>query len=99
MPYATLDQPVGYLILAPLFGIWDLLALLTLKQHYAVLATLVTLYVLKRIRAPRSKLRIPGRVGMEVIRALGALLLLLSFYAAGTILPRPMVGLALEGQS
>ncbi|NNM32210.1 MAG: hypothetical protein HKO53_04055 [Gemmatimonadetes bacterium] len=90
---------MGYLILAPLFGIWDLLALLTLKQHYAVLATLVTLYVLKRIRAPRSKLRIPGRVGMEVIRALGALLLLLGFYAAGTILPRPMVGLALEGQS
>lgn len=99
VPYATLDQPFGYLLFAPLFGLWDLLALLTLKQHYAVLVTLVAIYVVRRIRAPRSRLRIPGRLGMEVIRALGALLLLLGFYAAGTLLPRPMVGLELDGQA
>ena len=99
VPYAILDQPFSYLLFAPLFGLWDLLALLTLKQHYAVLGTLVFLYVFRRIRAPRSRLRIPGRIGMEIVRALGALLLLLGFYAAGTLLPRPMVGLALDGQS
>ncbi|MDH3225093.1 MAG: hypothetical protein OEO23_15335, partial [Gemmatimonadota bacterium] len=99
VPFAVLDQPVAYLLFAPLFGLWDTLALLTLKQHYALLATLVFLYLLKRIRAPRSRLKIPGRMGMELVRALGALLLLLGFYAAGTLLPRPMVGLALSGQS
>jgi len=99
LPYGTLDQPLSYLLLAPLFGLWDTLALLTLDQHYAVLATLVALYIWKRVRAPRSRLKIPGRLGMEAVRVLGALLFLLGFYAAGTLLPRPMVGLALEGQS
>lgn len=96
VPFATLDQPLGYLLLAPLFGIQDALSLLTLNQHYAVLATLVLLYLLRRIRAPRSRLSIPGKAGMEVVRAVGALALLLAFYAAALLLPRPMVGLELS---
>ena len=94
--FAHLDRPLGYLALAPLFGLWDSLSLLTLTQHYAVLATLVLLYAWRRIRASRSRLRIPGRWGMEAVRAGGGLALLLSFYAAGFLLPRPMVGIALN---
>ena len=101
VPYAGLDQRFGYLLFAPVFGIWDSLSLLTLNQHYAVLAALVLIYVVKRSRswlgATRSKLSLPGRVGMEVVRALGALALLLGFYAAAMLLPRPMVGIALDG--
>ncbi|MGI9625580.1 MAG: hypothetical protein ACR2QM_01980, partial [Longimicrobiales bacterium] len=41
VPAAALDRPFVYLAFAPLFGLWDSLSLLTLHQHYAVLATLV----------------------------------------------------------
>ena len=57
---------------------------------------MVVFYVLLRIKAPRSRLRIPGKAGMEVIRAVGALVFLSGFYAAAMLLPRPMVGLSLS---
>ena len=98
VPFVEIVRPVSYLLFAPLFGAWDALSLLTLNQHYAVLATLVLLYLVRRIRAPRSRLAIPGRMGMEVVRAAGALVLLLAFYAGGTLLPRPMVGLSVTGE-
>lgn len=95
VPVAGLDRPFSYLAFAPLFGLWDSLSLLTLHQHYALLATLVVIYLLVRIRVPRTRLSIPGKTGMELIRAVGALALLLAFYVAGMMLPRPMVGLTL----
>ena len=54
VPSAHLHQPLGYLLGAPLFGIWDGLSLLTVSQHYAVLATLVGLYVARRVYAVRT---------------------------------------------
>ena len=53
VPSAHLHQPLGYLLGAPLFGIWDGLSLLTVSQHYAVLATLIGLYVARRVYAVR----------------------------------------------
>ena len=50
-PPATLHHPPGYLIGAPLFGLWDTLSLLTVSQHYAVLATLIVLYAAGRLAA------------------------------------------------
>ena len=58
---AALHQPPGYLLGAPLFGVWDTLTLLAVSQHYAVLATLVALYVVRRAFAARtSRSRRPG---------------------------------------
>lgn len=96
--FAEQTRPVGYLVGAPLFGIWDSLSLLALSQHYAVLATLVALYLGSVSRAGRWTE--PGRrrhvwLAREVGRAglvLGGLLL---FYAAGMTLPRPMTGIRL----
>ena len=54
VPFAHLHQPPGYLFGAPVFGIWDSLSLLTVSQHYAVLATLVAVYAGWRVHALRT---------------------------------------------
>lgn len=97
-------KPVMWVLFAPLFGVWDTLSLLTLSQHYAVLVTFVALYLSWRTRArQRSGVEVVeivpltwagiGRTTLwEVGRATVALLMLLAFYAAGMLLPRPMTG-------
>ena len=110
VPFARLDQPLGYLAGAPLYGIWDTLSLLTVSQHYAVLATLIALYLVRRLHAVRRRRppiprhpspaphrRSPAvRALVAVVRATGALLALLAFYAAAVFLPRPMVAVRLD---
>lgn len=96
VPFAALVQPVTYLVAAPLFGVWDTLSLLTLTQHYAVLATIVALYFGVRSKARRGAGSFPLRALREVVRGGIALVLLLVFYAAGVLLPRPMVGLRID---
>ena len=91
--FAQLTYSISYLVAAPLFGVWDTLSLLTLSQHYAVLATLIGLYVLLRVRATKAERSLLQGVGVETVRAVAALAGLLAFYAAGILLPRPMVGL------
>ena len=54
VPSAHLHQPLGYLLLAPLFGAWDTLSLLTVSQHYAVLATLILVYLFRRVHTVRT---------------------------------------------
>ena len=87
-PDAVPAQPLGYLLGAPLFGVWDTLTLLTVSQHYAVLGTLVLLYVAWRLVAGR-------RLALELVGALAALAALLAFYAAAALLPRPMTAIRL----
>ena len=53
VPFARLGQPLGYLLGAPLFGIWDAMSLLTVSQHYALLVTLILLYLARRVHADR----------------------------------------------
>ena len=53
VPFARLGQSLGYLLGAPLFGIWDAMSLLTVSQHYAVLVTLILLYAARRVYAHR----------------------------------------------
>ena len=96
--YAILDRPLAYLIGAPLFGVWDTLSLLTASQHYAVLVTLIGLYVLARILAPESNRPPIARAGREVLKAALALVALFAFYALGLLLPRPMVGIEIVNQ-
>ncbi|MCY4573817.1 MAG: hypothetical protein OXF01_13565 [Gemmatimonadetes bacterium] len=94
---ATLHQPLGYLLGAPLFGVWDTLTLLAVSQHYAVLGTLVLVYVawrLWRLVAGRSR-SLTRPLALELLRALGAVAALLAFYAAAALVPRPMTGIRL----
>ena len=53
-PSAHLHHPFLYLLGAPLFGIWDAMSLLTVSQHYAVLATVIILYLARRVHAVRT---------------------------------------------
>lgn len=100
VPFARLELPWTYLIGAPLFGLWDSMSALALSQHYALLASLVVLYVLCRLL--RRILGSLGRGGWlrravaEIARAVLALALLLVFYASATLLPRPMTGIGLN---
>ena len=117
-PPATLHHPPGYLLGAPLFGLWDTLSLLAASQHYAVLATLIVLYAAGRLVAARASRRrppgparqpdaaeprsatatrpsLPRRLAREALLAAGALAALLAFYAAATLVPRPMAAIRL----
>ncbi len=130
VPFARLGQPLGYLLGAPLFGIWDAMSLLTVSQHYALLVTLILLYPVSRVFAawrrrssptlshpsppqdphsppqnpdsppqsphPTPHRPLPLRLALELLRAIGALLALLAFYAAAVFLPRPMVAVRLD---
>ena len=90
-PAAALHHPPGYLLGAPLFGLWDTLSLLTVSQHYAVLATLILLYGAGRVLAARA----PRRLAREAVFAVAALAALLAFYAAAAVIPRPMAAIRL----
>ncbi len=90
-PAAAFHHPPGYLLGAPLFGLWDTLSLLTVSQHYAVLATLILLYGAGRVLAARA----PRRLAREAVFAVAALAALLAFYAAAAVIPRPMAAIRL----
>ncbi|MEM7414047.1 MAG: hypothetical protein AAF389_01040 [Gemmatimonadota bacterium] len=92
---AEVERPVSYLLGAPLFGLWDTLSLLTVSQHYAVIATLAALYVSLRRRARGAGGWLP-RLRREAVLAVAAFCGLLAFYVGGAILPRPMVGLVVS---
>ena len=105
-PPATLHHPPGYLLGAPLFGLWDTLSLLTVSEHYAVLATLTLLYVACRLVAARTSRRrthpthsprppLPRRLAREALIAVATLAALLAFYAAAALIPRPMAAIRL----
>ena len=93
-PPATLHHPPGYLLGAPLFGLWDTLSLLAVSQHYAVLATLALLYLAWRLFAARTSSR-RVRLAWEAFLAMAALAALLAFYAAAALIPRPMAAIRL----
>ena len=91
-----LDVGWGYLLLAPLFNVLDTLSLLTLDQHYAVLATLIAAFVAWRALRRRSARGWLARIGIEAGVAAGCLLGLVAFYGYGILGPRPMAALAVE---
>ncbi|MEO8564403.1 MAG: hypothetical protein ABI601_20180 [bacterium] len=93
---ATLHHPAGYLLLAPFSAVLDTLTLLSVRQHTALITTLVILWALwwwwrlpeldVAITPARRAVRIAARVGL-------ALAALVALYAAALLLPRPMAGL------
>ncbi len=96
VPWARLAQPWSYLAGAPLFGVLDALSLLTVGQHYAVLATLALLFLLRRATAPRATGSALRRVVVEALRVAAGPVALVAVYAVAALAPRPMVRLALS---
>ena len=93
---ARLEVAWDYLLLAPVFNVLDTLSVLTLDQHYAVLATLIAAFVLWRALRRRSSRGWLRRAGIELAVAAACLLSLFAFYAFGIIGPRPMAALVVD---
>ncbi len=93
---AALRRPLGYVLMAPVSDVLDLLTLLSLRQHIALLITLLIGYaawfawrgrVTPVTVAPgRRAARIAARIGLAVLAVFGT-------YAVGVLLPRPMAAL------
>lgn len=88
-----LDVGWGYVLMAPVTNVLDTLSVLTLHQHYAVLATYMAAFAAWRLLRTRRRLGVARRLGVELGVALASLLGLAAFYAYGIIGPRPMAAL------
>jgi hypothetical protein len=92
-----LSVPTLYLLLAPLFTLWDGISMLSMRRLQGFLIGLALLYLLWRIlrhvliRAVRHGWRIWGRELAVLVVSLVALLL---FLIAGALWHRPMLALA-----
>jgi hypothetical protein len=96
IPEASMRRSIGYVLLAPLSDVLDLLTLLSVRQHEAVLVTLALGYAIwwwwrgrrvpATVRPDRRATRIAARIGL-------ALLAVVAVYAAAILLPRPMAAL------
>jgi predicted metal-dependent phosphoesterase TrpH len=93
---ATLDRSSAYLLLAPISAILDTVTLLSVRQHVALVVTLVLGWAvwwwwsrrdLDLATAPgRRSVRVASRVGIAVA-------LLIGLYAVAVLVPRPMAAL------
>jgi hypothetical protein len=100
MVEATLHRPAAYLLLAPVSAILDTITLLSVRQHVALLLTLVLFWTLwwwwrlpeldVAVTPARRAVRVAARVGI-------ALVLLIGLYVAAVLFPRPMAGLDTAG--
>lgn len=80
-----LTRPLAYLVFAPAFGLLDLLTFLTPAQHFALITTVLGLFVGIRTTARRR-----GRSRRPGWQAWGAVLAgVLAVYVVGAALPRP----------
>jgi predicted metal-dependent phosphoesterase TrpH len=93
---AAMRRSIGYVLLAPVSDVLDLLTLLSARQHEAVLLTLVLGYALwwwwrgrhlpPTVLPRRRVARIATRIGLAVLAVVAV-------YAAAILLPRPMAAL------
>ncbi|MFW5951983.1 MAG: hypothetical protein ACOCVZ_07715, partial [Gemmatimonadota bacterium] len=93
---ARLEVGWTYVLMAPVTNVLDTLSVLTLGQHYAVLATLIVVFAAWRMLRGRRRLGWLRRVGVELGVALASLLGLATFYGYGIVGPRPMAALAVD---
>ncbi|MEO7456354.1 MAG: hypothetical protein ABIY52_08830 [Gemmatimonadaceae bacterium] len=93
---ATLRRPMGYLAMAPISNVLDTLTLLSVRQHIALLLTIIVAYVvwwwfvgravLTAVPANRRWLRELARLGVGLV-------VLVAVYVGATLMPRPMAAL------
>ena len=92
----SLEVGWGYVMMAPVANVMDTLSVLTLGQHYAVLATLILVYGVWRVFRRRNRLGWLRRIGVELGVAFLSLAGLLVFYGFGAVGGRPMAALAVD---
>ena len=92
-----LSTPTLYLVLAPLFTLWDGISMLSMSRLKGFLLGLVVLYVIWRV-GHWIRTRPTARSWRSWVRELGLLLIslggLLLFLVAGAVWHRPMLSLA-----
>lgn len=88
-----LTRSTGYVAMAPVSDILDTLTLLSARQHIALLAGLVVLFV--AWRAVLAWLR-PPTLKQHGIATAALFATILLVYAAGAVMPRPMAALAAD---
>lgn len=96
VPEATLRLPTGYVLLAPVSNLLDTLTLLSLRQHIALILTLLVIFALWWWRRGRlvPVTVVPARRAARHVARMGlALLGLITVYALAVLLPRPMAAL------
>jgi predicted metal-dependent phosphoesterase TrpH len=97
VPEVSLRRSPAYVLLAPLSDVLDVLTLLSVRQHVAVLLTLVVLFAIWwwwRGRIMPATVTTRGRRIARIVARIGVpLVALLGVYAAGVLLPRPMAAL------
>lgn len=100
-PSLYLKIPATYLILAPLFTLWDGVSMLSMQRLIGFLAGMLPLYLIWRVTAalrrhhgerPRAPAR--SRVLRETAYLAAAIALLLGFIVIGAVWHRPMLSLA-----
>jgi hypothetical protein len=99
---ATLDRSSAYLLLAPISAVLDTITLLSVRQHIALVVTLVLAWALwwwwsrreldLAVTARRRAVLIASRVGI-------ALVLLVGLYVVAVLVPRPMASLQTSSPS
>jgi hypothetical protein len=100
VPQATLDRSAGYLLIAPISAILDTITLLSVRQHVALVVTLVLGWAVwwwwsrreidLAIAPARRAVRIVARVGIAFVGLIG-------LYAIAVMVPRPMAALRTDG--
>jgi len=100
VPEATLDRSAGYLLIAPISAILDTITLLSVRQHVALVVTLVLGWAIWWWWSRREiDLAIaPGRRAVRIVARVGiALVGLIGLYAIAVMVPRPMAALRTDG--
>jgi hypothetical protein len=93
---ATLNRSAGYLLLAPVSAILDTITLLTVRQHVALVLTLLLGWAAWWwwTRRERDLAAEPSRRAVRVASRIGiALVLIVGVYAVAVLVPRPMASL------
>jgi hypothetical protein len=94
---ARLAFSTGYLAMGPVCDVLDVLTLLSVRQHIALLVTIIALYAFARHRVARRGGRPSGGAPLREAAYAGALLLVVvAVYAAGALAPRPMAELVIS---
>ncbi len=90
---AVLVHSAAYTMLAPICNLLDALTVLSLRQHYAVLATVVAIVFAWRVARAFSR----GTTVVRELRAAGWTLGgIVIVYGGGAIIPRPMSAIAMR---
>ena len=93
VPDVHLVLSTGYLLLAPICSVLDTLSLMSVRQHIAILLTLVALFAACRAWRGLRHGTGPLRELKAAALALGGLVLV---YAVGALVPRPMAALSVD---